>query len=174
MKRFYSKGYVCYLRASQMNDLIKESVCDKQILGVLKKIETAYQSIMRKFESRHSGADDVLKVHSSLFSNEMFIFYLQSNENVAGIIEDELRFVLDDILELLTDFRKESVTLEGGITYDDVYHSGNINIGPAIVKAVLAKPKMESGIWLDKKIIEFIENNEKLCKYISDTRLREL
>ena len=36
MEEFYSKGYVCYLRASQMNDLIEKSVYDEHELGVLK------------------------------------------------------------------------------------------------------------------------------------------
>ena len=84
-----------------------------------------------------------------------------------------MRFVLDDIRELLAFFRKEGVALEGGISYDDVYSSGNINIGPAIVKAVLAKPKTESGIWLDNQIIIFIENKETFVNYISGTRLNE-
>lgn len=174
MKKFYLKGYVCYLRASQMNDLIEKSVCDEQIFDVLKTTATVPQRILQEFERSHSDVDDGLKMYFSLFSNEMFIFYLHQNEKDVGLTEDELRFVLDDIRELLTDFHRESVTLEGGISYDDVYHSGNINIGPAIVKAVLAKPKTASGIWLDKEIIEFIENNEKFCNYISDTRLREL
>ena len=43
MERFYSKGYVCYLRASQMNDLIEKGTHDEQALGALEKIATAYQ-----------------------------------------------------------------------------------------------------------------------------------
>lgn len=45
MEEFYSKGYVCYLRASQMNDLIEKSVYDEHELGVLKKLRRP----MRKY-----------------------------------------------------------------------------------------------------------------------------
>lgn len=37
MEKFYSKGYACYLRASQMNDLIEKSAYDERKRGVLKK-----------------------------------------------------------------------------------------------------------------------------------------
>ena len=52
MEEFYSKGYVCYLRASQMNDLIEKSVYDEHELGVLKKIASAYEKIQGEYDSK--------------------------------------------------------------------------------------------------------------------------
>ena len=51
---------------------------------------------------------------------------------------------------------------------------GNINIGPAVVKAVLAAKKGEKGVWLDDNIIESIKDNELFDNYISVARLNEL
>ena len=54
MVKFYSKGYVCYLRASQMNDLIEKSAYDERKRGVLKKIASAYETIQSELESSRS------------------------------------------------------------------------------------------------------------------------
>ena len=174
MKMFYKKGYVCYLKASQMNSLIEQSINDKQAFNRLKRIATAYQRKQIELESRHFGADDGLLLHSTLFSNEMFITYVHVKEENTGIEEDGLRLVLDDIQELLASFRRDGITLEGGLSYDNVYHSGNIIIGPAVVKAVIAKPKSELGIWLDKDIFDFIENNTAFERYVSGRKLCEI
>lgn len=171
MEMLYSQGYVCYLQASQMNDLIEKSALNEHALGALEKVARIFQKKQREFEHRYDCLDNGIRVHSSLFSNEMIISYVHSNENGTGIMEGPLKFVLNDICDLLDYFRKEGITLEGGIAYDDVYSSGNINIGPAIVKAVLAKPKTESGIWLDKEIIVFVENKEIFSHFISGARL---
>lgn len=174
MEKFYSKGYVCYLRASQMNDLIEESVYDERKLVILKRVASAYGKIQGEYESKIHTSDNGLKMHLSLFSNEMFITYVQTNESDAGIMQEQLKFVLDEVRQVLSFFQKEKVALEGGISYDKVYHSGNINIGPAVVKAVLTTKKGEKGVWLDDSIIESIKNNELFDNYISGTKLNEL
>lgn len=174
MEMFYKKGYVCYLRASQMNGLIEQSVNDVQAFNRLKRIATAYQRKQKELESRHFSADNGLLLHSTLFSNEMFITYVHVKKENTGIEEDELRLILNDIQELLAYFRHEGITLEGGLSYDNVYHSGNMIIGPAVVKAVIAKPKSELGIWLDMDICKFIENNDAFESYVSGRKVLEI
>ena len=173
MEKFYSKGFVCYLRASQMNDLIEKSVYGEFELDAIKKIASTYETIQSEFESRSIVEDNGLEVYSSLFSNEMFISYVQSNENETGITEAQLKYVLDDVCKVLSFFQKEEVTMEGGISYDEVYHSGNINIGPAIVKAVLTTQKGKKGIWLDDNILEFTKSNKLFDNYIIGGKLSE-
>lgn len=149
MEEFYSKGYVCYLRASQMNDLIEKSVYDEHELGVLKKIASAYEKIQGEYDSKIYNSDNGLKMHLSLFSNEMFITYVQTKESDVGLMQEQLKRVLDEVRQVVSFFQNEKVALGGGISYDKVFHRGNINIGPAVVKAVLAakKEKRESG-WM--------------------------
>ena len=174
MEKFYSKGYVCYLRASQMNDLIEESVFDERKLGILKRVASTYGKMQSEYESKSHALDNGLKVHLSLFSNEMFISYIQDNESDAGLMEEQLKFVLDEVRQVLSFFQKEKVALEGGISYDNVYYSGNINIGSAVVKAVLTAKKGEKGVWLDDSIIESIKDNEMFDNYISGSKMNEL
>ena len=174
MEEFYSKGYVCYLRASQMNDLIKKSVYDEHELGVLKKIASAYEKIQGEYDSKIHNSDNGLKTHLSLFSNEMFITYVQTKESDVGLMQEQLKRVLDEVRQVVSFFQNEKVALEGGISYDKVFHMGNINIGPAVVKAVLAAKKGEKGVWLDDNIIESIKDNELFDNYISVARLNEL
>lgn len=174
MEKFYSKGYVCYLRASQMNDLIKKSVFDERKLDVLKRVASAYGKMQGEYESKSHTLDNGLKVHLSLFSNEMFISYIQDNESDVGLMDEQIKFVLDEVRQVLSFFQKEKVALDGGISYDKVYHSGNINIGPAVVKAVLTAKKGGKGVWLDDSVIESIKDNEMLDNYISESKMNEL
>lgn len=51
----------------------------------------------------------------------------------VGLMQEQLKFVLDEVRQVLSFFQKEKVALESGISYDKVYHSGNINISPAVV-----------------------------------------
>ena len=174
MEKFYSEGYVCFLRASQMEDLIEESVYDECKLDALKKVVLAYGKMQSEYESKSHHLDNGLKVHLSLFSNQFFIFCIQDTESDVDHMDEHLKFVLDEVRQVLSFFQKEKVALEGGIAYDKIYHSGNINIGPAVVKAVLAAKKGENGVWLDNGIIELIKDNELFNNYISGTKLNEL
>ena len=108
MEKFYSKGYVCYLRASQMNDLIEESVYDERKLVILKRVASAYGKIQGEYESKIHTSDNGLKMHLSLFSNEMFITYVQTNESDAGLMQEQLKFVLDEVRQVLSFFQRES------------------------------------------------------------------
>ena len=159
MEKFYSKGYVCYLCASQMNDLIEKSVFDERKFDILKRVASAYGKMQSEYENESHASDKGLKVHLSLFSNQMFISYIQGNESDVRLMEEQVKLVLDEVRQVLSFFQKEKVALAGGISYDNVYHSGNIIIGPAVVKAVLTAKKGKKGVWIDDSLIESIRDN---------------
>ena len=171
MESFYSKGYVCYLRARKMNDIIEKSIHKRKAIMSLRRIAAAYEKVQCEYNHSSHTNYDGLKVHALLFSNEMIISFVSSADK--GFQESDLLYVIDDIRRLIAYFAAEGVTLEGGVSYGELYISGNINIGPAIVKAVLIKPKGESGVWMDTEIMKYIESKDAFSDCFVGTKLKE-
>lgn len=50
-------------------------------------------------------------MHLSLFSNEMFITYVQTKESDVGLMQEQLKRVLDEVRQVVSFFQNEKVAL---------------------------------------------------------------
>ena len=147
----YENYYVCYASVYDLNELTLSNQNKTDYINELDRVT----NVIKRFEKvfYHQALETCkISVHLNLFSN-YFILSFKSSESTNEYNRTVFDKIQKDLCDIQYWFSLHDVWINGGIAYGPFYNSGDINIGPALVNAVLAsKDKRKPFIYLHDSI----------------------
>ena len=146
----YIQKVVAFLDIMGFKEIVEKSQLDDYSRMNLIKTLTDLQA-QRFYGSIYLGKDNPKELIS--FSDSIVISYSVSKGTILDIIYD--------ILWMQIELAQAGLLLRGGVTIGDVFHSGNVIVGPAMIKAFEMESKIAiyPRVIVDPILIEYAYNN---------------
>lgn len=176
----YSNHLVCFLDVLGFKNLIHESTYNKVAMNKVKLVANLFSNIQKSYLNPHWNSnfnmpftkqgftkysiisEETIEVNMSLFSDSIIISYKLEKEERFITWYRQIYQIFNDICRLQYEFALNGIFIRGGLSYGELFHEGDICIGPALIQAVeLEKSAINPCISIDPAFMNEVINDMK-------------